>query len=344
MAGDQRAATVHWIDHVVVGTNDLTAWIDWAVKATGVTPGAIGGLTTADIKRGRPIAIFLDIGDGSCHFGAFLQSEEMPPSKGLGKDLPRYGFFIRPEDIDEHLRRLDQHRIPHSDPVRTSAEGDEGTAIYLEDPDGNQFEFWAPMHMPEGAMEVSTPLGVGRVSSATYGSRNLQRTADFFDRFCDIQPIDSPEIPEDSIALGLASGGRIVYHLVDEVDERLTGHGAWTALHAALTVQGASFIPNYLRLWDGVPEESGVKENLDMPRDEQDALPARTGLHGSPTGRKWKELYQRGDEFYDWDGHAFHFMGGISSRDDGSLALYQPKQQRSYLEELAKLATARSAP
>ena len=344
MAGDQREGTVHWIDHVVVGTNDMGAWIDWAVKAIGVTPGAIGGLTTEDRKRGRPIAVFLNIGDGSCHFGAFLQSEAIPPSKGLGKDLPRYGFFIRPDAIDEHLRRLDQHRIPHSDPVRTSAEGDEGTAIYLEDPDGNQFEFWAPVHMPEGAMEVSTALGVGRVSSATYGSRNLQRTTDFFDRFCDIHPIDSSEIPEDSVALALVGGGRIVYHLVDEVDERLTGHGAWYALHAALTVQETSFMPNYLRLWDGVPEETGVKEDIDMPRDEQDALPARSGLHGSPAGRKWKELYQRGDEFYDWDGHAFHFIGGVSNRGDGSLALYRPKEQLEYLKEVAEVATTRSAP
>ena len=28
---------VHWIDHYVVGTNDMGAWVDWAVNATGIT-------------------------------------------------------------------------------------------------------------------------------------------------------------------------------------------------------------------------------------------------------------------------------------------------------------------
>ena len=37
---------VHWIDHFVVGTNDMLAWVDWAVNATGVTRQPIGGLTT----------------------------------------------------------------------------------------------------------------------------------------------------------------------------------------------------------------------------------------------------------------------------------------------------------
>ena len=68
----------------------------------------------------------------------------------------------------------------------------------------------------------------------------------------------------------------------------------------------------------------------------KDNFPARTGLHRSPTGYKWKEIYQRGDEFYDWDGHAFHFFGGIPLKNDGSLALYEGKEQEEYLRELAE--------
>ena len=52
-------------------------------------------------------------------------------------------------------------------------------------------------------------------------------------------------------------------------------------------------------------------------------------------GYKWKEIYQRGDEFYDWDGHAFHFIGGIPKNADGSLAVYTVKEQEEYLKELA---------
>ena len=146
---------VHWIDHYVVGTNDMGAWVDWAVNATGITRRPIIGLTTAARKRNIKITCFLWWDGGSCRIGAFLQPEIYPPAKALGEDLPRCGFYIRPEDIDMHLRRLDQHKIPHSGAIRTAADGDDGTIIYFADPDGNQYEFWAPSRMPEGAMEIS---------------------------------------------------------------------------------------------------------------------------------------------------------------------------------------------
>ena len=85
-----------------------------------------------------------------------------------------------------------------------------------------------------------------------------------------------------------------------------------------------------------LPEEAGAKEYLNDSRDKEDNFPARTGLHRSPVGYKWKEIYQRGDEFYDWDGHAFHFIGGLPKNADGSLALYTPKEQDEYLRELAE--------
>ena len=184
MAEEQRLETVHWIDHVVVGTNNMNAWVEWAVNAIGGSKwnpsgdntrnsaGLIGGLTTLERQRNRSIICFLVIGDGSCHFGAFLQNEMLPPSKGLGKGTPRYGFFVRPEDIEEHLRRLDGHGISHTDPVRTAAEGDEGTAIYLEDPDGNQFESWAPDRRPDWAMAACTALRVRRVRRRIQSQRS----------------------------------------------------------------------------------------------------------------------------------------------------------------------------
>ncbi len=51
-------------------------------------------------------------------------------------------------------------------------------------------------------------------------------------------------------------------------------------------------------------------------------------------GRKWKELHNRGDEFYDWDTHAFHLVGGVSKQGDGSLATYIPKDPGDKLKEL----------
>jgi hypothetical protein len=336
MADVEPRGAVHWIDHYVVGTNDLSGWADWANKATGLPLRPINGLTTNMRKKNTPIFCFMWWDGGSCRIGAFLQPENYPPAKKLGTDMPRCGFYIRPEDIDMHLRRLDQHKIPHSDPIRTAAEGDEGTVIYLADPDNNQYEFWAPVKMPEGAMEIATSEKVGRISHTVYGSRDLARTAVFFEKYCGIQPIQSPTIAEGMLVLRLRAGGRLVYKLVDQVDERVAGHSPWWDMHTALLVREEEFLPNYRRMWEGLPEEAGPKENLNDSREKEDAFPARTGLHRSPVGYKWKEIYQRGDEFYDWDGHAFHFFGGIPLRNDGSLALYEGKEQEEYLRELAE--------
>jgi hypothetical protein len=336
MTDVEPRGAVHWIDHYVVGTNDLSAWADWANKATGLPPRPIVGLTTNMRKKNTPIFCFMWWEGGSCRIGAFLQPENYPPAKPLGEDMPRCGFYIRPEDIDMHLRRLDRHKIPHSEPIRTAAEGDEGTKIYLADPDGNQYEFWAPVHMPEGAMEICTEEKVGRISHAVYGSRDLGRTAAFFEKYCGVQPVIGPGIAEGMLVLRLRAGARIIYKLVDQVDERIAGHSPWWDMHTALLVREHEFLPNYRRMWEGLPEEAGPKEDLNDSRDKEDAFPARTGLHRSPVGYKWKEIYQRGDEFYDWDGHAFHFFGGIPQKNDGSLALYEGKEQEEYLRELTE--------
>ena len=333
MANDEPRGAVHWIDHRVVGTNDLVKWVDWAVKATGAKPWPMIGITTAARKRNAPINCFLDFANGPRHMGAFLQPEVYPESKGLGKELPRCAFFIRPEDMDSHLKRLDQHSIPHSDPVPMSTDGDNGTAIYFEDPDGNQYEFWAPVHMPDGAMEVCTSQKVGRISHMVFGSRNLERTAAYFKQYCSIGQMDSPEIPDDTLVLNLLGGARLVYKLVDSVDVRVVGHGPWYDMHTALTIRAEEYLNNYQRMWDGLPEEKDAKENLNQTVEEHDALPARTGLHRNPWGPLWKKTFKRGDEFYDWDGHGFHFVGGIPLKDDGSMTFYRGKESGDYLKE-----------
>jgi len=326
---------VHWIDHYVVGTNDMVAWVDWAVNATGITRRPIIGLTTAARKRNIKITSFLWWEGGSCRIGAFLQPEIYPAAKPLGEDLPRCGFYIRPEDVNAHLRRLDQHKIPHSDPIRTAADGDEGTLIFFADPDGNQYEFWAPENMPEGAMEIATENRVGRISHAVFGARDLARTAEFFEKYCGIKTEQASKTAEGTLVLRMRAGGRLIYKLVDKVDERVSGHGTWWDMHTALTVRDEEFLPSYHRMWAGIPEEKGYKVELNLPIEQQEALPARTGLHRSPVGIRWKEICDRGDEFYDWDCHSFHFIGGRPLKPDGSMALYEAIEQEHYLQDLA---------
>src|SRR5262249_8884384 len=109
MSNIEPKGAVHWIDHYVVGTNDMVAWADWAVNATGITRRPLCGLPREARKRNIKILCFWWGEGGSCRIGVFLQPEFSPPAKPLGEELPRCGFYIRPEDIDLHLRRLDQH-------------------------------------------------------------------------------------------------------------------------------------------------------------------------------------------------------------------------------------------
>ena len=184
-------------------------------------------------------------------------------------------------------------------------------------------------------MDIATECHVGRISHAVFGARDLSRTADFFEKYCGVQAEQNSKTAEGTLVLRMRAGGRLIYKLVDKVDERVSGHGTWWDMHTALTVRDEEFLPSYHRMWAGIPEEKGYKADLNLSIEQQEALPARTGLHRSPVGIRWKEICDRGDEFYDWDCHSFHFIGGRPLKPDGSMALYEAIEQEHYLQDLA---------
>ena len=55
-------------------------------------------------------------------------------------------------------------------------------------------------------------------------------------------------------------------------------------MHTAFTVRDEEYLPNYRRMWESLPEETGAKEHFNDSRDKEDNFPARTGLHRSPVG------------------------------------------------------------
>lgn len=326
MQQESRAGTVHWIDHYVVGTNDQPRWLDFHTNLLGAQLMPRGQQPMGEHRARRNAFQKL----AGCHHGGFLEEMQLPPTLGLGRGTPRYGFFVRREDLDQHLRRLDRHQVPHTDPRQTSEEGQEGTVVYFEDPDGNEFEFWAPVEMPAGAMEVAGELGIGRISHGVFECRDLDRTADFFMRYCGIDPIRSADIPKDTLSLGLAGGGRIIYKQVDVLGTRTGGRGTFAALHTALVVREEDYLPNLRRMWAELPEwEYDSKAPLGV---DPETLPARTGAHGSTAGQRWKALYGRGDDWYDWDTLNFHFIGGTPQ--GGSMANYVGHSTEYYLEQL----------
>ena len=302
MPEDPRPGTVYWIDHYVVGSDDLDRWADFETKVIGSQPLPSVG------PAGRRFIAFQDI-TPCCHHGAMLSPEPLPASAGLGKGLPRHGLFIRQADIDQHLRRLEQYNVPHLDPVRTSADGEDGISIAWQDPDGNQFEFWAPDRLPEGAMAGCTSVGVGRISHAVYECQDLGRAADHFATYCAIEPRQSTDVSADTLVLRLVGGARVVYKKVEAIGQRTGGWGKLNAAHAALVVRDEDFWSNYERMWEAVPEweyDRATREFVGAGPE----LPARTSRHGSPAGVQWYDIRGRGDDWYDWDTNCFHFMGG----------------------------------
>jgi predicted enzyme related to lactoylglutathione lyase len=328
MVRDGRPGEVHWIDHYVVCTNDIARWEAFHTELLGAKTVA------RPIMDGLPVGIFQTV--GCCRNGGFISRATLPPTRGLAEGLPRYGLYIVATDVDAHLRRLDKVGAPHSDPIRTSALGESGISIRWQDPDGNQFEFWAPDVLPEGAMAACGPERIGRISHGVLESRDLDRTAAFFDRYCALEPQKCADIPDDTIVLPLAAGGRLVYQRVTQLQGRTSGCGL-PDTHTALLVHDNEFFANYARLWADLPELDGDLR-MGSPIEDPEKLRACTVGHPSSAGREFKRLAGRGDGWFDWDTNLFHFFGGVPIGD--SLAFYEGHAIQYYIDQRGKTTEA----
>jgi len=329
-----RPGTVYWIDHYTIPTNDLPRAMDFHERVLGAISMPNSGLPPdrgmfqafSHADAGTPLTLKA----AGSHHGLFVMRDRLPPAEKPGSGFPRHALFVRPQDVDEHLRRLDACGVVHSGPVQTSAEGEAGTAIYFLDADGNQLELWAPQRMPDGAMDGAGPLNIGRISHGVYASRDLQRTADFFSRYCALAPQRSADIPADTIVFQLAAGGRLVFKLAPAPGLRASGNGAYPDLHSALVVRAEDFWPNHERMWAELPEGDDDEHGWD--------LPARTILHASPNGKRFKAAFGRGDDWIDGDGNLFHFIGG--GPRGGSMSSYERFFLDDYMDEyLARHST-----
>lgn len=316
-----RPGTVYWIDHFTVCTNDLERFKTFHKQVLGGEqwPGF----------QGREI--FQSV--GRCKTGGFILDRPLPPTRGLGTGMPRYGFFVEAAQLGAHLQRLDAAGALRSEPRRTAAYGEPGSVVFWQDPDGNQFEFWAPDVLPEGAMADCGPERVGRISHGVFESRDLERTAAFFDRYCVTERLPAAEVAPDTLVLRLAAGARLIFAKVERLEGRTMGFGMPDP-HTALVVRSEDFFPCYARIWAELPEwdyEYWTARGIVVPDAEQ--LTPRTFLHASKAGYRFRELTKRGDGFLDYDTNFFHFFGG--SPAGGSMVLYEGHAIDYYTDQWA---------
>lgn len=325
MANDQRPGAAYFIDHYAIPTNDLLGWQDFMTSALGGEWYYTHGLTTKEqLGGGRPRTFYWV---GMHEIGGFLQTRELPPPLPLGS-LPRYGFWVRPEDIDSHRRRLEELGVPVSDPIRTSEDGEPGTAVYFRDPDGNQYELWAPDEMPPSAMEGGNKAGLGRISHAVLGARDLERGSSFYTDICGIEPIRNGDVGKDTMPLRLVGGGRIVLKKVDDVGPRAGGTDIWNGQHLALTVRAEEWQYVHDRMWESLPEAPFIPYDQFAGKGVPTGDGPRTQRHGKVLRGEFSNNMPRGTYFYDWDQNSYHYTKGrfeegdpyrytvVSSRED----------------------------
>jgi len=319
MSENEQAAPVHWIDHYTIPTNDLDASVVFFERALGMK-------TDPSEKMRMAGRLFQQA--GTCRHGLFVQDVKLPPREALGEGFPRYAWFVRDAELSTHLRRFEALGIEHSSPQRVVSEGETGTAVYWYDNQGNQFELWAPDHPPAGAFEAVSATGIGRISHAVYASRDLDRTARFFKRYCKLSPFGGTS--PDTLVLPLAAGGRLIFKLRPELGKRCSGPGIYFDLHAALVVAEDGFWASYERVWRELPEWTYSFGPGKPFEGEGSELPPRTMEHASPAGMRWKAAYGRGDDWLDWDGNLFHFYGGAPVGN--AMTTYQPHPIEDYME------------
>ena len=129
--------------------------------------------------------------------------------------------------------------------------------------------------------------------------------------------------------LPLAAAGRLVFRKVETLEGRTSGCGLPDA-HTALVVRDEDFLPNYMRMWAELPDLDHDVRN-DGPILNPDSLEPSTILHISPSGRKFKQITGRGDDWFDWDTNMFHFYGGTPV-EGTSLTVYDGHPAEDYIE------------
>jgi hypothetical protein len=183
-------------------------------------------------------------------------------------------------------------------------------------------------------MDPASSAKVGRICSATFESRDLTKTADFYSRYCGIDPLRSADIANDTLVIPLAGAGRLVFKKVDSLGDRTLGRAVYRAMHTAMIVRDDEFMPAMNRMWEELPEWDFDPDALPtLSAAEAGALPARTCIHGSPIGPEWKRTMGRGDSFCDWDTNGFHFAAAAPV--DGSMVNFDGVSQRRFLTQRA---------
>ena len=105
----------------------------------GAKPLHIQNLNTQRLYQGGfPVMSFVEM--GGHRFVLCLAQEPLPKVEGA-RTMPRIGFSLSDEMMDQMMKQLDANKIPHEGPIDYPDPVPFKRTIRVWDPDGNTLEF-----------------------------------------------------------------------------------------------------------------------------------------------------------------------------------------------------------
>jgi len=97
MADEDPRGAAHWIDHFAVGTNDMSAWVDWAIHAIGVSRQPISLLTTEARKKKPADLLFPSVRQWILPSRSISSIRDFSPEKRTGGGDTPVRFLYSPQ-------------------------------------------------------------------------------------------------------------------------------------------------------------------------------------------------------------------------------------------------------
>jgi catechol 2,3-dioxygenase-like lactoylglutathione lyase family enzyme len=129
---------IRTFDHCGFVVEDIPRSHQFYNALLGAKPLHIQNLNTERLYRGGfPVMSFVEM--GGHRFELCLAQEPLPKADGSG--MPRIGFSVTNEVMDEMIKQLDENKIPHQGPIQYPEQVPFARTIRVWDPDGNTLEF-----------------------------------------------------------------------------------------------------------------------------------------------------------------------------------------------------------
>jgi catechol 2,3-dioxygenase-like lactoylglutathione lyase family enzyme len=132
-------AQIRTFDHCGFVVEDIPRSHQFYNALLGAKPLHIQNLNTQRLYQGGfPIMSFVEMGG---HRFELCLAQEPLPDRQTGTGMPRIGFSLTNQVMDELIKQLEENQIPHQGPISYPGAVPFKRTIRVWDPDGNTLEF-----------------------------------------------------------------------------------------------------------------------------------------------------------------------------------------------------------